>query len=187
MGFKSYIKQLNEEKSIVYAFGRWNPPSASDAELWDFVTETAKKLRADSSIFTTTVQNIRKNPLNVHDKVEYLREAIDVSTKIVADNNLKNTYQIAEHLVSLGYTKIIFVVHESQKNDFETLKKNVRELSQGLSELHIKSFKDKEFHQSQLRSLVKEDDFVSFSKLLPKKLKDEAHDLFEKTRHGLGL
>ncbi len=187
MGFKSYIKQLDEEKSIVYSFGRFNPPSASDAELWDFVTETAKKLRADSSIFTTTVQNVRKNPLNVHDKVEYLREAIDVCTEIVASNDLKNTYQIAEHLVEEGYTRIVFVVHESQKNDFDTLKKNVRELSQGLCELQIKPFKDKEFHQSQLRSLVKEDDFASFSKLLPTKLKQEAQDLFEKTRHGLGL
>jgi GTPase Era involved in 16S rRNA processing len=187
MGFKSYIKKLDEEKSIVFSFGRYNPMTESDAELWEFVTTTAKKLRADSHVYTTTVQNHRKNPLNIEDKMIYLKEAIDKFTKVIAEDELKNVYQIANKLVEDGYSKIIFVVHESQKNDFDALKKNIKEASNGMSHLEIKPFKDKKTHQSQLRELVKENDFQSFSKLLPKKLRNEAHELFEKTREGLGI
>ncbi len=185
MGFKSYIKQLDEEKSIVYSFGRWNPMTQSDAELWDFVTETAKKLRADSCVYTNSVVNSRKNPLPTSDKVDYMRKAINESTDV--SSNMKNTYQIAEHLVQEGYTKIVFVVHDHQKNDFDTLKKNVKELSEGLAHLEIRAFKDKQTHQSELRDLVKENNFDTFSTLLPDKLKQDARDLFTKTKKGLGI
>ncbi|MCD6435921.1 MAG: hypothetical protein J7L15_05985 [Clostridiales bacterium] len=185
MGFKSYIKQLDEEKSIVYSFGRWNPMTQSDAELWDFVTETAKKLRADSCVYTNSVMNSRKNPLSTLDKTEYMRKTINEATSISSE--MKNTYQIAEALVEKGYTKIIFVVHDHQKNDFDTLKKNVKELSEGCSHLEIRPFKDKDTHQSELRDLAKDDNFDTFSKLLPDKLKQDARDLFTKTKQGLGI
>jgi len=57
MSFKKYMNDLENEKSVVYCFGRFNPMTKGHQALWDFVAKQAKKIKGDGIIFTSLSQN----------------------------------------------------------------------------------------------------------------------------------
>ena len=190
MSFKKYITDLENQKSIVYCFGRFNPPTKGHAALWEFVAKHARKIKGDGVIFTSLSQNARKNPLTFGDKVWAIKKGtkLDVSN----DTSLKNTFQIAEKLVKDGYTRIVFVIGSDRIGDFDSLHKYVREWSDGNAEVEIVSFSGKSrvgnYSGTRMRQLAKDNDFEGFFADLPKGFsKRDAQTLFDKTKAGMGL
>ena len=191
MGFKKYITDLDNEKSIVFAFGRFNVFTRGHQALWDFVYKQSKKIRGDGIIYTSFSQNPKKNPLHPNDKIYYMKKVIKKS-KVSDDTSLKNAFQISEDLVKKGYTKIQFIVGADRKNDFDAMKKYVKEWSDGAATLEIISFSGTSrignYSGTRMRTLAKEDKFEEFYDDLPKGFsKKEGEDIFAKTKIGLGL
>lgn len=192
MGFKQYIKKLDDEKSIVWTFGRFNPFTKGHEFLWDAVTKEAKKRRADSCIYTSWSVNERKNPLTTQDKIYYMRKVVNKKTRVSDDATLKNTQQIAKDLISKGYDKIILMVGSDRLKDFEAMKKQVHEFSEGKTVIEIVSFSGKSrignYSGTKMRDHCKNNEFQEFYDDLPDSLtKRDAEDMFDKCRAGLGL
>jgi len=190
MSFKKYIDNLESEKSVVYCFGRFNPPTRGHQALWDFIVKQAKKIKGDGIIFTSLSQNAKKNPLSFNDKVWAIKKA----TKADVSNNtsLKNTFQIAEKLVQDGYTNIQFIIGADRIGDFDTLHKYVNQWSNGNARIEIISFSGKSrignYSGTRMRNLAKDDDFEGFFNDLPKGFsKKDAETLFQKVKDGMGL
>jgi len=191
MGFKKHIRDLENQKTIVYCFGRFNPPTRGHQKLWEYVNKTARKLRADSTIYTSFSQNAKKNPLDFKDKVHAIELGTPKGTKVSKDN-LKNTFQIAEDLVKKGYQKIVFVIGADRIGDFDSLKKYVNEWSDGETVIDIVSFSGKSrignYSGTRMRELAKSDNFEEFFADLPAGIKEkDAQKIFEQTKKGLGL
>ncbi len=191
MGFKNYIKDLDNEKSVVFTFGRFNVFTKGHQALWDFVYKQSKKIRGDGVIYTSFSQNSKKNPLAPNDKIYYMKKVIKKS-RVSDDTSLKNAFQIAEDLVKKGYTKIQFIVGADRKNDFDAMKKYVTQWSDGAANLEIISFSGTSrignYSGTRMRTLAKEDNFKEFAADLPDGFSvKEAGDIFEKTKIGLGL
>ena len=191
MGFKSYLKNLDDEKSIVFTFGRFNVFTAGHQFLWDFVEKQAKKIRGDAQIFTSFSQNAKKNPLTPQDKIMYMRKVIKTAS-VSDDTSLKNAFQITEDLIKKGYTNLQFVVGADRRNDFDALKKYTKEWSEGRATIEIISFSGSSrignYSGTRMRQLAKEDNFEEFSDDLPKGFnKSDKEEIFKKTKIGLGI
>ena len=192
MGFKKYINDLEDEKSVVYAFGRFNPPTKGHEALWKFVAKQAKKIRGDGIIFTSLSQNAKKNPLNFSDKVWAISKGLPRGLSVSNDTSLKNTFQIAEKLVKDGYTRIQFIIGADRIGDFDSLKKYVNQWSDGAARIDIISFSGNSrignYSGTRMRELAKNDDFEGFMKDLPAGFnKKDALFLFNKVKEGMNL
>ena len=191
MGFKKYLTDLDNEKSVVFAFGRFNIFTKGHQALWDFVEKQSKKIRGDGMIFTSFSQNSKKNPLHPSDKILYMKKVIK-KAKVSDDTYLKNAFQISEKLVKDGYTKIQFIVGADRKNDFDAMKKYVTQWSDGGAVLEIISFSGTSrignYSGTRMRQLIKDNNFEEFADDLPKGFtKKEAQEIFDKGKLGLGL
>ena len=192
MSFKNYMKNLEDEKSVVYTFGRFNVFHKGHAELWKFVDKQSKKIKADGIIFSSISQNAKKNPLSFNDKILYIKKILPKGLHVSNDTSLKNTFQIAEKLVNDGYTRIQFIIGADRIGDFDTLHKYVKQWSDGNSTIEIISFSGKSrignYSGTRMRTLAKEDNFEDFFKDLPKGFSErDAGKLFQKVKDGMGL
>ncbi len=192
MSFKKYIRKLDEDKTIVFTFGRFNPFTKGHELLWDAVTKEAKKRRADSCIYTSWSVNEKKNPLPTKDKIYYMRKVVDRKTRVSDDDSLRNTQQIAKDLIAKGYTKIVLVVGADRLSDFEAMKKQVQDFSDGVTSIEIVSFSGKSrvgnYSGTKMRNYAKDDDFEGFYGDLPNAInKKEAQEMFQKVKVGLGV
>jgi nicotinic acid mononucleotide adenylyltransferase len=192
MGFKKYIKDLDSQKTMVFTFGRFNPFTKGHQMLWDAVTKEGRKRRADSCIYTSWSHNSKKNPLSPKDKIFYMRKVVDRKTRVSDDDSLRNTQQIAKDLIAKGYTKIVLVVGADRLSDFDAMKKQVQEFSDGNTVIEIVSFSGKtrigNYSGTRMRNFAKDDDFEGFYNALPDKIsKTDAKEMFEKVQIGLGV
>ena len=192
MGFKSHLRKLDEDKTIVWTFGRFNPFTKGHELLWNAVTKEAKKRRADSGIYTSWSVNEKKNPLSTQDKIYYMRKVVNKATRVSDDASLRNTQQIAKDLIAKGYTRLVLVVGADRLKDFEAMKKQVQDFSDGGTVLEVVSFSGKSrvgnYSGTRMRQLCKDNDFEGFYNDLPDKInKKDALELFNKVRTGLGV
>ena len=190
MSFKKYMNDLENEKSVVYCFGRFNPMTKGHQALWDFVAKQAKKIKGDGIIFTSLSQNAKKNPLSFNDKVWGIKQGTKLN--VSNDTSLKNTFQIAEKLVKDGYTRIQFIIGADRIGDFDSLHKYVKQWSEGQATIEIISFSGKSrignYSGTRMRNLAKDDDFEGFFNDLPKGFsKRDGQKLFDLTKAGMGL
>ena len=70
--YKQLIKEL-PSKSVVFAFGRFNPPTIGHELLVKAVKKLAQQKKADHVIYASKSQDAKKNPLSVDKKVSYLK------------------------------------------------------------------------------------------------------------------
>ena len=60
--------------TVVFSFGRFNPPTSGHEKLMDKVAAVAKKENADFMVFPSHSQNPKKDPLSHKDKVNFMRK-----------------------------------------------------------------------------------------------------------------
>ena len=63
-------------KTVVFTFGRFNPPTTGHIKLIEKIVKTAKQYSADYRIFLSRSQDAKKNPLKLKDKVKYLKLSV---------------------------------------------------------------------------------------------------------------
>jgi nicotinic acid mononucleotide adenylyltransferase len=192
MSFKNYL-DLIKKPSIVFGFGRFNPPHKDHQELFDDMLKTAKKNKIPNiTIFTSSVQNSKKNPLNFQDKTQLLKTMVPKSVTVSNDTSLKTPYQILEDLIKTKkYQRIIFVVGEDRIADFKTMYTYVKNWEKELNidiDFKIEQRKGSRstgVSATAMRNFAKENDFDHFKELLPDKLKSQAFEIFTKVQQGL--
>ena len=192
MSFKKYITEIESLKTVVFCFGRNNPPQKGHQALWEFVNKEALKTKGDGMIFTSWTQNPKKNPLSPKDKIEIIKKVTKPLKKIKVseDSGLRTPFQILEKLVKeLHYKRIIFVVGADRKNDFNAMKKYVTDWSKGEASIAIKGFEAERignYSGTNMRKYASENNYEDFKEGSPTTLKeDDIKDMFDKTRKGI--
>ena len=66
-------------KTVVFTFGRMNPPTRGHAKLVYKVQQVAKQNRADAHVYLSHTQNPNKDPLNYSQKISYAKSAFGLS------------------------------------------------------------------------------------------------------------
>jgi len=189
--YNQLVKELNPQKSAVFTFGRMNPPSKGHVENINRVLECAVKNNQRPFIYLSQSFDTEKNPLTIEQRKKYLRLAIpEAKQYIVEDKRIKNPFHALEHLITMGYKNITFVVGEDRFS----------ELNENMSLFLEKYFKDVTFNcvlsgsrndsisSSKMREAAINDDFDSFAKNTPKKLNQRfKREMFDCVKRGLAL
>ena len=109
------------KKSVVFAFGRMNPPTTGHGVLVKTVMDEASKRSADHFIFVSKSQDAKKNPLTHSQKVSYLRKLFPQGNFPL--NKAANPYDAVLYLCELGYTDITMIAGSDQVESYKGIAK----------------------------------------------------------------
>jgi len=165
---------LTEAKNdtVVFTFGRMNPPTIGHEKLVQKVLEVAASANADHVIFLSQTHKPKKDPLPWKYKVSLFNKMFpeaNVSTNV----EVKNPYGA---LASLGetYDNIIMVVGDDRAAQFDTeMRKYLGEYGITNFEVVNAGFRDPDAEgvegvsASKARALAVEGNFTKFSQTLP--------------------
>ena len=111
---------LEGTESVVFTFGRFNPPTTGHEKL----IEKVKKIAGgdDYYIFPSHSQNNKKDPLPLAKKVAYMRDMFPKHKRnIIANNKLKTVLDIAVYFHEQGYKELNMVVGSDRVAEFKKL------------------------------------------------------------------
>ena len=183
-------------KKIVFAFGRYNPPTIGHAELITYAVKLAHKTGADHRIYTSNSHDVSKNPLSPQQKILFLRQ-IFPGVNFIADPSLKTAFAICKKLVDEGYEDVTFVVGDDRVADFKT------QLGKYVKPRTAKDFDPKKHYPfkkfqvvssgsrkqgisgTALRAAVRKGDFATFAKASAARDKTLARKIFAATKTQL--
>jgi Nicotinamide mononucleotide adenylyltransferase len=114
-----------KEKSIAFAFGRFNPPTTGHEKL---IQKVASVSANDYRIYISRSQDPKKNPLSPNDKLKVMKDMFPrYSNKIeIIPSNM--VLELATKLYNKGYTKVIMVSGSDRVREFEDLLKRYNDV-----------------------------------------------------------
>ena len=182
--FKEFFSEAVGD-SVVFTFGRMNPPTIGHGKLIDKVLSVAKSSGAKAIIYTSKTEDDNKNPLPFRMKVKVLK---DVYGSIVdTDKSVMSPFHALEKLDNKKVSDVTFVVGSDRVSEF---KKNMgnyvkRNLS-NIKKFSVVSAGERDpdaagvsgMSGSKMRSFVQKDDFNKFRKGLLTKSSSLAKKVF---------
>ena len=189
---------LEKTESVVFTFGRFNPPTTGHEKL----IEKVKKIAGgdDYYIFPSHSQNNKKDPLPLAKKVAYMRDMFPKHKRnIIANNKLKTVLYIAVYFHEQGYVELNMVVGSDRVAEFKKLLTtyNGQEKRHGFYDfdtIQIFSAGERDpdaegvtgMSASKMRSAATNNDYDTFQKGLPRGFKN-GNQLFKDVRKGMNL
>jgi len=118
---RDFTKDLHEasQKTIVWTFGRFQPPTAGHQRLIRKVIDVARKNDADYRIYVSRRINKKDNPLRPEHKIKYM-EKMFRNVNIIDDSELQSPFHVAKKLSDEGYKNVIMVVGSDRVHTFRT-------------------------------------------------------------------
>ena len=115
------FRDLMEAKdTIVFAFGRFNPPTTGHEKLIKKVASVAGS--NPYRIYPSFTTNPKKDPLPHALKVAYMRKMFKkYARNIIADKDAKTAIMIAEKLYKEGFKNLVMVAGSDRIKEFSTL------------------------------------------------------------------
>jgi len=192
--YKSLIKEL-PSKTVVFAFGRFQPPTSGHAILVNAVRKIAAQQKADHVIFASRSQDKKSNPLPVDRKVYYL-EKMFPKTNFVAANDQVRTFIEAATLLSKKYKNVIMIAGSDRVPEYTKILNKYNGDVFKFDTVEVVSAGERDpdsdtasgMSGTKMREAAKKGDYVLFKKGLPHTLLDiDGRRLMNEIRQGLGL
>jgi nicotinic acid mononucleotide adenylyltransferase len=192
--YSQFLKEL-PSKTVVFAFGRFNPPTTGHELLVKAVKKLAVANKADHAIYASKSQDAKKNPLTVEKKVHYL-QLMFPNTNFVAANPNERTFIEAAKALNKKYKNLIMVAGSDRIPEYERI---------------LNTYNGKEFHYdtvqvisagerdpdaddatgmsaSKMRAVATKGDYSQFKKGLPSTMREiDGRRLMNDVRQGMGL
>jgi len=168
------LAQLTEAKNdtVVFTFGRFNPPTIGHQKLVSKVSEVAANQNADQIVYLSKTQKPGKDPLSWQDKYDLFKKMFP-SINVSRDHAIINPY-VALETLGKKYKNIIMVVGSDRVERFRG------DMQKYLSEWGIENFEvvsagerdpDSEgaegMSASKARQLATDGNFAEFANALP--------------------
>jgi phosphopantetheine adenylyltransferase len=192
--FKNLMESL-PAKTVVFAFGRFNPPTTGHELLVKFVKKLAKSGSADHVIYASGTQDKKKNPLPVDKKVHYLNLMFPGTNFVAAGGTERTFIEAAKHL-NKKYRNLIMVAGSDRVQEYERLLNKQNGIDFNFDSIKVSSAGDRDadsddasgMSASKMRAAASKGDYATFKKGLPSTLRDiDGKRLMNDVRAGLGL
>ena len=190
-----------KQKTVVFSFGRFNPPTTGHQKLLQKIIQTAKQQSGQPMMFVSYSQDAKKNPLTAKQKIAYIKKMFPKETrelKLKDDSSLRNAMDIATKLHG-NYDNLVMVVGSDRVRDFKNLlnKYNGVESKHGFykyDNIQIVSAGERDpdaegiagMSASKMRAAAASGDYESFSLGLPTGF-DGGKELFKDIRLGMNI
>jgi uncharacterized protein (UPF0147 family) len=176
--------------TLVFAFGRMNPPTLGHEKLVNKVDDIGRRNKAQAKVFLTHSQDNKKNPLTQNQKLRFAKGAFGPKIEAAPGKTLIDVLKVLQK----SYSDVIMVAGSDRVKDFTTLLNKYN-----MKEYHFDSIKvvsagerdpDAEgatgMSASKMRQAAIDNKFSDFKKGLPSRLRN-GEQLFKAVRKGLGI
>lgn len=118
------LTAMNENKTAIISFGRFNPPTIGHEIVFKFGSDLAKQNKAEFFIIPTKTTDKQKNPLTIQEKISYLNKIFpEYNSNILNNTNINTIFDTAKYLSEQGYKNLKVIVGSDRKQQFEILNK----------------------------------------------------------------
>ena len=192
--YKQLIKEL-PSKSVVFAFGRFNPPTIGHELLVKAVKKLAQQKKADHVIYASKSQDAKKNPLSVDKKVSYLKLMFKGTNFAAANDDVRTFIEAAKQL-NKKYKNIVMVAGSDRVPEFKRLLNtyNGKEFNFDTIEVISAGERDPDaddasgMSASKMRAIATKGDYSEFKRGLPSTVREiDGKRLMNDIRDGMGL
>lgn len=192
--YKQLIKELPSKK-VVFAFGRFNPPTTGHELLIKVVKKLAATHNADHAIYASKTQDSKKNPLSVEKKVHYLNLMFP-NTRFVAANNEIRTFIEAVKQLNKKYKNLIMVAGSDRVPAYQELLTKYNGKDFHFDTIQVVSAGERDpdaddaagMSATKMRALAVKGDYKQFKTGLPSSIRDiDGRRLMNDIRQGMGL
>ena len=113
------IVEINSQ-TAVFAFGRFNPPTAGHLKLAMKVKQVAGS-KGDGFIYTSHSHDPKKNPLDYRAKTKFMKLLFKPAKVTVSTSNSRTVFDVVVDLYDQGYRSIKMVAGSDRLREFESL------------------------------------------------------------------
>jgi nicotinic acid mononucleotide adenylyltransferase len=191
--YKQLIKELSS-KTVVFAFGRFNPPTTGHELLVKAVKKLAQQKNADHAIYASRSQDAKKNPLSVDKKIKYLKLMFPRTTFVAANEEARTFIEAAKQL-NKKYKNIVMVGGSDRVQEFKRLLNTYNGKDFHFDTIDVVSAGERDpdaddasgMSASKMRALAVKGDYAEFKKGLPSTVRDiDGKRLMNDIREGMG-
>ena len=194
---KAYTQFLKElpSKKVVFAFGRFQPPTTGHELLVKAVEKLAKEQTAAHVIYASHTQDKSKNPLPVDRKVYYLKRMFPEANFKAAGGTTRTFIEVAKEL-NKKYKNIIMVAGSDRVPEYKKLLEKYNGTEFNFDTISVVSAGERDpdadnasgMSGTKMREAAKKGDFNTFKKGLPHTLTTvDGKRLMNEIREGMGM
>lgn len=192
--FKQLIKELPSKK-VVFAFGRFQPPTTGHELLVNAVKKIASVQKADHVIFASRTHDKKSNPLPVDRKVYYLKRMFP-KTNFVAANEEIRTFMEAAKSLNKKYKNLVMIAGSDRVPEYKKLLEKYNGDVFHYDTIEVVSAGERDpdadtasgMSGTKMREAAKKGDFAFFKRGLPHTLTElDGKRLMNEIRQGMGM
>jgi nicotinic acid mononucleotide adenylyltransferase len=179
-------------KKVVFAWGRFNPPTIGHGVVMERVAKEAKSRSADYAIFASKSNDPKKNPLTFRTKIKFLKQSFPKHSKnINASPRLKTILDVMKFL-DKKYAEVSLVVGSDRAAEFKKLLNHYNGREYDFEKVEIISAGERDpdaedvsgMSASKMRKAAAEGDYASFKTGSPLK---NPKALYTAIRNGMKI
>jgi hypothetical protein len=115
-------EETENGKSVIFCFGRFNPPTAGHAMLFDEMKDYSDRNNCEYRIFTSSSNDTKSNPLDYNTKVDFIKKIhTEHAANVVNSSELSTFTKVASYLQSEGYVNAAFIGGSDREKFFNTV------------------------------------------------------------------
>jgi nicotinic acid mononucleotide adenylyltransferase len=116
------LLSMNENKTVVISWGRFNPPTIGHEVVFKFASDLAKQNKAEFFIIPTKTIDKEKNPLTLQEKISYLNKIFpEYNNNLINSSQINTIIEAAKYFSNKGYKNFKLVVGSDRKEQFEEI------------------------------------------------------------------
>lgn len=192
--YSQFLKELPSKK-IVFAFGRFQPPTVGHELLVKAVEKVAKQQGAAHIIYASHTQDKSKNPLSVDRKVYYLKRMFPEANFKAAGGTTRTFIEVAKEL-NKRYKNLVMVAGSDRVPEYKKILEKYNGTEFNFDTISVVSAGERDpdsdtasgMSGTKMREAAKKGDFEAFKKGLPHTITTvDGKRLMNEIREGMGM
>ena len=185
---------LDKGNKLVFAFGRFNPPTLGHDKLMREVITQAKNNNANHIVYASASTDKRKNPLDVNTKVKFMKKMFP-KNKIQAAGGTQRTFIEVLKFYNKMYGEIIMIAGSDRVSEFQKLTDKYNGKEYNYKSIKVVSSGERDpdaegvsgMSASKMRDMAKNNDYRSFKSGVPNLSDSDSKSLFNAVKKGMGI
>jgi nicotinic acid mononucleotide adenylyltransferase len=194
-GHRPVQEALDKTSKLVFAYGRFNPPTIGHDKLMREVISQARKNGANHIVYASASTDKRKNPLDQATKIKFMKKMFP-QNKILPAGGTQRTFMEVLKFYDKMYGEIIMIAGSDRINEFQTIADKYNGKDYNYKSIKVVSSGERDpdaegvagMSASKMREMAKQNDFKTFKTGLTSNLSDrDAKQLFDAVKKGMGI
>ena len=185
---------LDNNNTLVFAFGRFNPPTIGHAKLMSKVITEARSKRANHIVFASASTDKRSNPLDVDTKVKFMKKMFPKNNIKAAGGDQRTFMEVLKSYDKI-YGNIVMVAGSDRTSEFQRLANKYNGKDYNYKSIKLSSSGERDpdaegvagMSASKMRAMAKSNDYNSFKKGVTNLTDSDTRSLFSAVKKGMGI